>query len=188
MVGHIALPHWVKQYNPEASREETLHPATLSEEILVGLLRKELGFNGLISTDSTPMIGFASAMPRHIAVPKAIASGADMFLFNKDLDEDFHFLLDGIKNGILTEERLDEAVTRILATKASLNLHKDTRVSSDEGLKVVGSEKHTAWADEVASSAITLVRDEQKLLPISPRKESILTSFKRLTIQLIHTS
>lgn len=179
MVGHIALPHWVKQYNPEASREETLLPATLSEEILVGLLRKELGFNGLISTDSTPMIGFASAMPRHIAVPKAIASGADMFLFNKDLDEDFHFLLDGIKNGILTEERLDEAVTRILATKASLNLHKDTRVSSDEGLKVVGSEKHTAWADEVASSAITLVRDEQKLLPISPRK------YKRIYLNVI---
>ena len=58
-------------------------------------------------------------------------------------------------------------------------LPSHTRVFSDEGLKVVGSEKHTAWADEVASSAITLVRDEQKLLPISPRK------YKRIYLNVI---
>lgn len=124
MVGHIAQPAYVKAQNENASREERLRPASLSPELLGGLLRKKLGFNGLISTDATPMVGFTSAMKRSEAIPQAIAAGCDMILFNKSLEEDYRYLLDGVKNGRVSEERLDEAVLRILATKASLNLHK----------------------------------------------------------------
>ena len=95
MVGHIAQPAWAKRLNPEASREETLLPASLSKELLMGLLRGELGFNGLISTDATPMVGFTAAMPRSRAIPSAIAAGADMILFNKSLEEDYQYLMDG---------------------------------------------------------------------------------------------
>lgn len=186
MVGHIAQPAWVKERNPEASRKEQLLPASLSEPLMTGLLREKLGFNGLISTDATPMVGFTSAMPRAEAIPAVIAAGADMILFNKSLDEDYGFLLEGLKTGKLTEARLDEAVTRILATKASLHLPEKqaqgTLVPGPEALTVIGCEKHRAWAAKVADQAITLVRDEQKLLPISPRK------FRRVYLNVIQKS
>ena len=186
MVGHIAQPAWVKKLNPQATRKEMLLPASLSQPLLTGLLRNTLGFNGLISTDATPMVGFTSAMPRHEAVPAVIAAGADMILFNKSLDEDYGFLLEGLKTGKVTEERLNEAVTRILATKASLHLPEKQAegrlVPDPEALCDVGCEKHKRWAEEVAHKAITLVRDEQDLLPISPKK------FRRVYLNVIQKS
>jgi beta-N-acetylhexosaminidase len=174
MVGHIAQPAYVKALHAGADRAEMLAPASLSEELLTGLLRGKLGFQGLISTDATPMVGFTAAMPRRLAIPRAIASGCDMILFNKSIDEDYGYLLDGIREGLLSEERLDEAVLRILATKASLHLHKKQRektlVPARDALRVVGCEQHKQWAKDVANRAITLVRDEKKLLPISPKK------------------
>ena len=167
MAGHIALPAY-------ASEEEKYLPASLSRSVLNGLLREKLGFNGLISTDATPMVGFTSAMPRSKAVPAAIAAGADMILFNKDLDEDFAFLLAGIKDGTLSMDRLNEAVTRILAVKAALGLHRKkaegTLVPGRNALSIVGSAKHQSWAKEAADKAVTLVKDTQSLLPINPKK------------------
>lgn len=78
MVGHIAQPAYQKLYNPDFP--DKLVPATLSPELLKGLLRKKLGFNGLIVTDSTCMVGFSCAMKREKAVPYAIEAGCDMFL------------------------------------------------------------------------------------------------------------
>ena len=176
MVGHIALPSY-------ASEEEKYLPASLSRSLMTGLLRQKLGFNGLISTDATPMVGFTAAMPREKAIPTAIEAGADMILFNKDLDEDYRFLLAGIESGFLTEERLDEAVTRILAVKAALRLHEKqktgTLVPGQETLSVVGCEKHRAWAKEVADKAVTLVKDTQGLLPLSTQK------YKRVYLNVI---
>lgn len=176
MVGHIALPAY-------ASEEEKYLPASLSKSIMTGLLREKLGFNGLISTDATPMVGFTAAMPREKAIPTAIAAGADMILFNKDLEEDTRFLLTGLQNGLLTEQRLDEAVTRILATKAALRLHEKqktgTLVPGREALSLVGCGQHRAWAKQVARDAVTLVKDTQRLLPLSPEK------YKRVYLNVI---
>lgn len=186
MVGHIAQPAWVKKLNPEATRKEQLLPASLSKPLLTGLLRDRFGFNGLISTDATPMVGFTSAMPRRDAIPAVIAAGADMILFNKSLDEDYGFLMEGLKTGKVTEERLNEAVTRILATKASLHLPEKQAqgklVPGVEALSIVGNEKHGAWAKEVADRSVTLVRDEQKLLPITPEK------YRRVYLNVIQKS
>ena len=74
MVGHILQPAYSKHFNPELKDEDIL-PATLSKEILGGLLRGKLGFNGMIVTDATPMIGFNTPMRRADAVPKALAAG-----------------------------------------------------------------------------------------------------------------
>ena len=176
MVGHIALPAY-------AEENEKYLPASLSKSLMTGLLRQKLGFNGLITTDATPMVGFTAAMPRERAIPTAIAAGADMILFNKDLDEDYRFLLAGIESGIVTLARLDEAVTRILATKAALRLHEKqktgTLVPGPEALGVVGCEKHRAWAKAVADDAITLVKDTQRLLPLSAEK------YKRVYLNVI---
>lgn len=183
MAGHIALPAYVKHLKPDADKEEMLRPASLSKTVLTGLLRETIGFNGLITTDATPMVGFTVAMPRKLAIPTAIESGCDMILFNKSLDEDFTYLLSGVKEGILSQERLDEAVLRILATKASLHLQQRQRegtlVPGEEALSVVGCEKHRKWAREVADKAVTLVQDKKKLLPITPQK------YKRVYLNVI---
>lgn len=171
MVGHIAQPAYQKHFNPDFP--EKLIPATLSPELLQGLLREKLGFNGLITTDSTCMVGFTVAMKREEAVPYSIEAGCDMFLFNKDLDEDYHYMLDGYHNGILSEQRLDEAVTRILATKAALGLHelkKEEVVPNKEALSILKNDKHVQWAKECADKAITLVKNNENALPISPDK------------------
>ena len=183
MVGHIAQPAYVKEINRDATKEEMLRPASLSKELLKGLLRDKLGFNGLIITDATPMVGFTSAMPRSRAIPTAIMSGCDMILFNKELSEDIGFLKEGLKSGLLTNERLDEAVLRILATKASLGLHVKQRegrlVPSEDAIGIVGCSEHKSFAKEVADKAITLVRDEKALLPVSPGK------YKRIYLNVI---
>lgn len=174
MVGHIAQPAWTKRLNPDATHAQMLLPASLNPALLTGLLRSKLGFNGVISTDATPMVGFTSAMPRSKAIPSAIAAGTDIILFNKDLDEDYRYLLAGIENGILSVQRLEEAVTRILALKASLGLPEKqksgTLVPGPEALAQVGCETHRTWANGVADKAITLVQDKNALLPISPKK------------------
>lgn len=174
MVGHIALPEMVREYRPEATTLELLMPASLSGTVLTDVLRGELGFNGLISTDSTTMLGYTTAMKRSKAIPLSIASGCDVILFNKNLQEDYEYLCAGVKEGIVTMERLNEAVTRILATKASLGLHKKqqdkTLVPEKSALDTVGNETFRAWAKDCADQSITLVHDTQKLLPLSPKK------------------
>ena len=167
MVGHIDQPAWRHQLNPNLPKGTV--PATLSKELMEGLLRGHLGFNGLIITDATPMVGFNCAMKRSDAVPASIAAGADMFLFNKSLPEDFAYMKDGIKRGLLTWERVDEAVTRILAMKAALGLDKK-RMPEAEDRKCIGCEEHHTWARRLADEAITLVKDTQHNLPLDPHK------------------
>ncbi len=172
MVGHIALPSYQKKFNPDLPRK--LMPASLSPELLQNLLRDQLGFNGMIITDATPMVGFLCAMDREKSVPYCIEAGCDMILFNKDYDEDIMFMKKGYEEGILSEKRLDEALTRILAMKAALKLHKKraegTLAPSRDNLPVIASAEHTAWAKECADKSVTLVKDTQALLPISPKK------------------
>lgn len=185
MAGHILLPSYSKKLNPDLKDEEIM-PATLSKELLNDLLREELGFNGLIVTDATPMIGFNVAERREIAVPKSIACGCDMFLFNKNIEEDFNFMLKGVENGILSVERIDEAVTRILATKAALGLHKqkyeNTLVLDEKELGILKCEEHERWAKECADKSVTLVKDTQKLLPITAEK------YKRIRLYVLGDS
>jgi beta-N-acetylhexosaminidase len=98
-----------------------------------------------------------------------------MFLFARSLEEDLEFMKQGVKDGIITQERLNEAVTRILATKAALKLHKKKATgelvpSKEKALQVLGCEEHRTWAAECADKAITLVKEERGVLPISPAR------------------
>ena len=167
MIGHIMLPEYSKHFIP-GMLDENIMPASLSPELLNGLLRGKLGFNGLIVTDATTMAGFTTTMPRRSAVPSAIAAGCDMFLFTRNLEEDYNFMKDGVRNDIITDQRLDEAVTRILALKAALGLHKEQEELDFEVAKtIVGCAEHHIWARECADNAITLVKEEKGVLPIS---------------------
>ncbi len=181
MAGHIALPSYQEHFNPLT--KEKIIPATLSKELLNHLLREKLGFNGLIITDATPMVGFTAAMARSRSIPYAIECGCDMILFNKDLAEDYEFMMDGYQKGLLSEKRLLEANRRILALKAALRLHEKKAqkqlVPSPEALGILQSKQHTTWAKELADQSITLVKDTQKLLPISPKKH------KRILLEIM---
>lgn len=182
MVGHILQPAYTKAINPQI-RDEDILPATLCPEILQGLLRGKMGFNGLIVTDATPMMGFNTYLPRKDALPQAINAGCDMILFNKDIREDYSFVREAVVKGVISKERLEEAVTRVLAMKAAMGLFEKKEagslVPSEAGLDVISCEEHKAWTKECANKAVTLVKDTQNLLPISPER------FKRIRLYLL---
>lgn len=160
MVGHIAQPNVAAYVNPELSFEETMMPATLSKTLLTDVLRGTLGFNGVITSDATIMGGYCMAMERRKAIPASIMAGCDMLVFNTDFNEDYGYILEALEDGSLTEERLDEAVTRILALKT-----KYCRKAENEPVPA------EAWHEEAADKAITLVKNKQpEKLPMTPER------------------
>lgn len=181
MAAHIALPAYEEYFDQKPC--ERILPATLSENLLKKLLREQLGFNGLIVTDATPMVGFCSAMDRTTAVPLSIENGCDMFLFNRNMEEDFRLMREGYEKGILSDARLEEAVKRILATKAAMHLpekqEKGQLVPDASALDILNCETYDRWAKECADEGVTLVKDIQKLLPIDPKKH------KRVLLELM---
>ncbi|WP_225753290.1 glycoside hydrolase family 3 protein [Actinotalea sp. Marseille-Q4924] len=171
MAGHIALPHYQKLLDPGLEDADIL-PATLAPELLQDLLKTRLGYNGLVVTDASHMLGMTAAMRRQDYVPRAIAAGCDMFLFFNDIAEDFGFMLDGVRDGVITPERLDDAVRRVLGLKAKLDLAgKKERGELAKGaadLEVIGCEEHLRWRAEAADASITLVKNTLDQLPIRP--------------------
>lgn len=182
MVGHIMLPNYSKKLDPTLT-DEKIMPATLAKELVTTLLKDKLGFNGLVITDSTTMGGINMALPRDILVPNCIACGCDMFLFTKNLEEDFKYMKDGYLNGIITSKRLDDAVGKILALKASLKLHKSDNLANEELInKYVHCMDHQNLEKEIASKSITLVKNKENILPINP------TKYKRVLFYSLQSS
>jgi len=171
MAGHIHQPAYSRYFNKELEGKHTL-PATLSKELLTDLLRGKLGFNGLIVTDASHMLGMTAAMKRADVLPQSIAAGCDLFLFFNDAEEDFEYMMNGYKAGVITEERLNDALTRILGLKAFLGLHQKEQFlePKDIALSKIGLPESKAMYEEIASEAITLVKEEKDILPISAKK------------------
>lgn len=160
MVGHIVQPAVAMEINPALRLEDCL-PASLSPELLTGVLRGRLGFNGVITSDATIMGGYCMAMERRRAIPASIAAGCDMLVFNTDFEEDYRYLLGGIEDGTVSLQRLDDAVTRILALKARVCFAPPCR-ETVEGV---------AWQCEAAERAVTLVKNNRPdLLPVTPQR------------------
>lgn len=181
MVGHFTMPSYQRMYSPDKPESEFM-PACLSSELITGLLRNKLGFNGLAFTDQTRMLGYY-AMNRRDAVVQSIACGLDIVLGINDIEEDIESMKKGIEDGRITPERLKDAIYRVLATKAAIGLNtkqkNGTLVPAPEALKVVGCEKFKNWAVEASDSAITLVKNTKNQLPIRPE------THKRLFVSFI---
>ena len=183
MAGHIALPAYSKKLRP-GIKDEDIRPATLAPELITDLLKGQLGFNGLVVTDASHMIGmFGATIPRKEQVPQAIAAGCDMYLFFNDREEDFGYMMEGYRNGTITEERLNDALHRILGVKAALNLHilqkEGKLVAPKENLAVVGCEEHHKASREFADKYVTLVKDRLNYLPMTPER------YKRIKLMYI---
>ncbi len=173
MTVHIMQPAYTKHFSPDTKDEDIL-PGCLSKELNLRLLREKLGFNGLLVTDASSMAGFTDVLPRSVAVPTAIANGSDIFLFARDLEEDFDSMKAGYEKGVITEERLHEALARILGMKAKLRLPEKkaagTLIPPESALEIFKRPESAAFAKEAADKGITLVKDTQKMLPLTPEK------------------
>lgn len=180
MAGHISAPFVAKEICPDANEYEANLPASQSKILLTKLLREKLGFNGLIVTDSTLMVGYMQKMPRKLALPLTIEAGADMILFNRSIEEDRRYLTEGLETGVLSRNRLDEAVTRILALKESRKIGIDRNEKDDK--KIVGNATFKAWTKECADRSVTLVKDDKNVLPLSPLK------YKRIYLNVIENA
>lgn len=169
MAGHILQPAYSRYFNPEI-RESEMMPASCSKELIDGLLRNKLGFNGVVLTDAANMLGYCAAMKRSELIPHTINAGVDMILFGRNVKEDMKYLSDAVSAGVVSMDRLDEAVTRVLALKASLGLHEAESFVNKDYRKIVGSEENLKQAEECADKAVTLVKDTQGLLPVTPKR------------------
>lgn len=180
MGGHIMLPSYAKAINPEL-KDEDMMPATLSPEIMTGLLRDRLGFNGMVVTDASHMVAMTDRMKRSEMLPASINAGCDMFLFFNDPKEDFATMLGAYKTGIISEERMTEALTRILGLKAHLGLNKKSKeelVPQPETVEeVLQREEYKAMQKSISEDCITLVKYKDKdVLPMTPDR------YKRIMI------
>jgi beta-N-acetylhexosaminidase len=163
MVAHLAVP---------ALESDPNKVATISKNIVDGVLREELGFKNIVVTDALEMRGLTSLYPpergsptAHAAVD-AVKAGNDVILWPSDLDGAFHGIVDAVRRGEIPQSRIDASVRRILQAKASLGLHKARLVDLNQVSYRVSKQEDMQFAQQVADEAVTVVRDEQHLLPL----------------------
>ena len=174
MGGHIMLPEYARAINPDLTDAEMM-PATLSPEIMTGLLRDRLGFHGMVVTDASHMVAMTDRMKRSEMLPRAINAGCDMFLFFNDPQEDFDVMLNAYQDGVISEERMTEALTRILGLKAHMGLHKKAKeelVPKPEVLETaLGRNEYKEMEKAISRDCITLVKYKDKaVLPVTPAR------------------
>jgi beta-N-acetylhexosaminidase len=155
MTGHIAVP----------ALDATNTPATLSAPMSTDLLRTELGFDGLIVTDAMEMSGVRAAWMGEAAI-RAVQAGADLILLPPDADVAIQALIRAVREGQLTESRLDASVLRILEAKERLNLHRKRRVDPGTLAEAVARPEDVAQAMDVARGSITVLKNEGGVLPL----------------------
>ncbi|MCY4602220.1 MAG: glycoside hydrolase family 3 protein [Acidobacteria bacterium] len=166
MTAHIELP---------ALDPAPAAPATFSRPIVEGLLRDELGFDGLVFTDSMRMRAVSEMVSPGEAAARAVGAGHDIVLHSPDDVAAIAGIQAAAAAGDLSEERIDRSVRRILSAKARLGLHRQRAVSLDALPDVVGTRAHAAVAQEVGERSLTLIRDERSTVPLpAPRDGSLL--------------
>jgi len=165
MAAHIAMP------SIDATPDT---PATFSPTILRGLLRDELGFNGLLYTDSMSMDAVTKLVTPDVAAARSIAAGADQVLDSPNAIAAFNGIKDAVSRGQISGKRLDESVTRVLRAKASLGLHTKRTVDLEAVAANVGGRAHQAIAQEAAQKSITLVKDERRQIPLTIGRDTPL--------------
>ena len=168
MPGHIALP----DFEGLLENAEKAMPATLNKKLLQILLRKELGFEGVIVSDAAPMIGVTSRCKGEDIAVEFIRAGGDVFLFAEPVD-DYKRILAAVKSGRISERRVWESVKRILTMKAQLGLHKSVK---GEALSKVEKVRAMKLPNEIAEASATIVKSP-KSFPVKLKKGSkVLTA------------
>ena len=165
MVAHVTVP---------ALDGDPNHVATISPTVVSDLLEKQLGFNGLVVTDALDMAGLTHLFANDIgrAAVEAFKAGNDVLIIPADLGASYQAMVKAVASGEISQERLDHSVLKILKTKASLGLNEGRMVDVTAIASVVGKPQDIAFGQSVADSAITLVRQNGKVLPLKSKGTS----------------
>ncbi|PWI06936.1 beta-N-acetylhexosaminidase [Streptomyces sp. NWU339] len=165
MTAHLQVP----------ALDPSNEPATLSPTILQGVLRDELGFDGVIVTDALNMRGVRTKYGDDRVPVLALKAGADQLLFPPDIDVAYNGVLAAVRSGEITEDRLDESVLRILRVKDKVGLLSGSPyISPKEVDRVVGARKHRLAAARIAERTTTLLVNEDEALPLRRRQKKLL--------------
>ncbi|MFF8278092.1 glycoside hydrolase family 3 protein [Streptomyces lateritius] len=159
MTAHIVVP----------ALDPSEDPATLSRPILTGILREQLGYDGVVVTDSLGMEGVRTKYGDERVPVLALKAGVDQLLNPPKLDIAWNAVLRAVEDGELTEARLDASILRILRLKTKLGLFREPYVSVSDVNRTVGGAAHLAHADRIAEATTTLLLNEGGLLPLSRR-------------------
>ncbi len=165
MVAHLALPN----LEPDPTV-----PASLSPRIVTDLLRKDLGFEGLIVTDAMNMEGVTKYFGVGEAAVRCIEAGVDQVLMSRDEYAAQRAILNALASGRLTQTQIDASVKRILTTKARLNLLDQRLINPDALPKHIGRRKHRLLNNAIARQSLTLLRNEKEMLPLNDPTARIL--------------
>ena len=159
MVAHVTVP---------ALDSDPNHVATISPAIVSDLLEKQLGFKGIIVTDALDMAGLTHLFANNIgrAAVEAFKAGNDLLLIPADFPASYNAMLLAVQSGEISHERLDRSVLKILKAKASLGLQDARMVDVNAVANLVAKPANLAFGQQVADAAVTLVRDNGKVLPL----------------------
>jgi beta-N-acetylhexosaminidase len=162
MVAHVTVP----ALDPDPN-----HVATISPAIVLDLLEKQLGFKGIVVTDALDMAGLTHLFANNIgrAVVEAFKAGNDLLLMPADFPASYNAMVQAVQSGEISRERLDRSVLKILRTKASLGLQDARMVDVKALADLVGKPANLAFGQQVADAAVTLVRDNGKVLPLKSK-------------------
>ncbi len=158
MTSHLALPQI----------DTAGRPATLSHPVMTGLLRRHLGFSGIIVTDGMRMQGITDHFSSGEAAVLAIDAGVDAVLGIEDIDQGYKGVLQAVRTGRLSEERINASVRRLLAAKAWVGLDKQRTVNIDSIFTIVGDPRSQKISEEISNASVTLLRDSAQVLPLPP--------------------
>lgn len=160
MVAHVTVP----AFDPQPNRVATTSPA-----IVTGLLQGEMGFKGIIVTDALDMAGLTRLYASDVgqASVDAFKAGNDLLIIPADLDKSYNAMLEAVRSGQISRDRLDGSVHKILELKASLGLHKARLVDLSQLATEVGKPENLAAGQRIADDAITLVRENGQVLPLT---------------------
>jgi beta-N-acetylhexosaminidase len=163
MTGHLAVP--ALEPDPDV-------PATMSPKITTDLLRTQMGFDGLVVTDALDMGGVTVRYPPGEVAVRSILAGADVLLVPPVLDAALQAVHEAVASGRIPMSRLDEAVTRVLRAKAKLGLNKSKLVDLESLADDFNRPEFENAALDIADRGITLLRDDQHILPLDSTKPS----------------
>ncbi|MFC7327563.1 glycoside hydrolase family 3 protein [Marinactinospora rubrisoli] len=156
MTAHVFMPEL----------DDSGEPSTLSENVITGILRDELGYDGVVTTDALNMEGVRQTHDDGEIAVRAVLAGADQLLMPPDPRTAYDAVLAAVQEDRITEERLDESVLRVLELKLRRGLFDAGPADAGQAAEVVGSADHTAAAQQVADASVTLLRNENGVLPL----------------------
>ena len=166
MSAHIVVP----------KLDDSGEPSTLSPKVLTGMLRDELGYQGVITTDSLQMDGVRQKHSDAEIPVLALRAGADQLLMPQNLQVAIDGVLGAVRSGELTEDRIDASVERILEMKRKRGVLANPFVDVSRVDQVVGTPEHRAQAQEITDRTTTLLRNDAHQLPLAQKPGKVLVA------------